>query len=656
MSDVTDPADRDGSVSAPTPEAKRGWNSDFVQFETAPSSRILERLRLAYPESSGEERRSWGDSVPKLQQEIGEVVRVDTHFARCTAVLEYQLPMESRRADAVLLLREGVVVIELKGKRTPSDADIDQAHAYARDLRCYHRECHERPVHAVLVPTRMRGRQGMDRNVHICGPDALDSLVGRLDARRAGAPIDAGRFLAADAYRPLPSLIRAARDLFLVQRPPQLWRAAANTDAAVDHIARIVADARLAGARCLVLLAGVPGAGKTLVGMRIAHDPGLDLLKHGDGGAPAVFLSGNGPLVEVLQYVLREAGGAGRTFVRPIREYVRRYHRHPDLEPSEHVVVFDEAQRAFDRARVADTHKQPPDHARSEPEHFIEFAERKRGWSVIVGLVGTGQEIHIGEEGGLTLWADAIRRSREPHRWTVHGPPEMAGHFRGLAVATSGALTLDETLRSHRASRLHDLVAKLLRKTPPKAVALRQIANELQRDGHDLRITRDRALAERYLRERYRGHAEARFGLMASSRDRDLAAFGVPNDFQSTKRVRHGPWYNDAETDDGGRSCRHLRDCVTEFGAQGLELDAVLLAWGTDFVLRGGDWSIDRARRYRPGGNASVRDPWRLRANAYRVLLTRGRDAHVVFVPRLPELDETWSYLRACGFRPLKDR
>ena len=584
------------------------------------------------------------------------MVRVDTHFARCTAVLEYQLPMESRRADAVLLLREGVVVIELKGKQIPSDADIDQAHAYARDLHCYHRECHERPVHAVLVPTRMRGRQGTDRNVHICGPDALDALVGRLDARRTGPPIDAGRFLAADAYRPLPSLIRAARDLFLVQRPPQLWRAAANTDDAVDHVARIVADAKLTGTRRLVLLAGVPGAGKTLVGMRIAHDPGLELLKHGDGGAPAVFLSGNGPLVQVLQYVLREAGGAGRTFVRPIREYVRRYDGHPDLEPPEHVVVFDEAQRAFDRARVADAHKQSPAHACSEPEHFVEFAERKRGWSVIVGLVGTGQEIHVGEEGGLGLWSDAIRRSREPHRWTVHAPPAMAQDFRGLTVETARALTLDETLRSHRASHLHAFIAKLLRKTPPKAGILRAIADELQREGHDLRITRSRALAERYLRERYLNHADARFGLLASSRDRDLVRFDIPNDFQSTKRVRHGPWYNDGEADEGDRSCRHLRDCVTEFGAQGLELDAVLLAWGTDFVLRGGEWSIDRARPYRSAGNATVRDPWQLRANAYRVLLTRGRDAHVVFVPRLPELDETCSYLRACGFRPLKDR
>ncbi len=637
-------------------EAKRGWDSDFVRFEKTPRSTILERLRLAYPESSREERLSWGNTVPRLQQEIGEVVRIDTHFARCTAVLEYQLPMESRRADAVLLLRQGVVVIELKGKSFPTDADIDQAHAYARDLRCYHRDCHERPVHAVLVPTQMRGRAGAERNVHVCGPDALDALVGSLDTRQTGPPIDAQRFLDADAYRPLPSLIRAARDLFLTERPPQLWRAAANTDDAVDHIARIVADASVTRTRRLVLLAGVPGAGKTLVGMRIAHDPGLDLVKRGEHGAPAVFLSGNGPLVEVLQYVLRAAGGAGRTFVRPIREYVRRYGGHPDLEPPEHVVVFDEAQRAFDRAKVADTHKHPLADSHSEPEHFVEFAGRTRDWSVIVGLVGGGQEIHVGEEGGLRLWADAIRRSPSPDSWTVHVPPAVAGSFAGLTVKTSAKLTLDETLRSHRAARLHAFVAYLLRKKPPRAADLCAIAEELMHDGHDLRITRDRAAAERYLRERYREDPDARFGLMASSRDRDLVRFGVPNDFQSTKRLRFGPWYNDGETEDGQQSCRHLRECVTEFGAQGLELDAVLLAWGTDFVLREGKWAIDRARKYRSLGNATVRNPWQLRANAYRVLLTRGRDAHVVFVPRLSELDETWDYLRACGFRPLTDR
>ena len=341
--------------------------------------------------------------------------------------------------------------------------------------------------------------------------------------------------------------------------------------------------------------------------------------------------------------------------MRPIREYVRRYGGNLDLEPPEHVVVFDEAQRAFDRAKVADTHRQSLAMSRSEPEHFVEFAERTRDWSVIVGLVGGGQEIHVGEEGGLGLWAEAIRRSREPSRWTVHVPPVGASSFRGLTVEASTALTLDETLRSHRAVRLHAFVADLLRKTPSPAAELRTIAEELASDGHDLRLTRDREVAERYLRERYQDHPDARFGLVASSRDKDLVRFEVRNDFQSTKRVRYGPWYNDAERD-SERSCRHLRDCVTEFGAQGLELDAVLLAWGTDFALRGGSWAIDRARQYRSHGQATVRDPWRLRANAYRVLLTRARDAHVVFVPPLPELDETWSYLRACGFRPLQDR
>ena len=232
----------------------------------------------------------------------------------------------------------------------------------------------------------------------------------------------------------------------------------------------------------------------------------------------------------------------------------------------------------------------------------------------------------------------------------------MADSFRRLSVETSPTLTLDETLRSHRAARLHEFVATLLRKKPPRTAVLRTISEELQLDGHDLRITRDRSLAERYLRERYQDDPDARFGLMASSRDRDLVHFGVRNDFQSTKRVRHGPWYNDGEADERERSCRHLRDCVTEFGAQGLELDAVLLAWGTDFRFRGGAWEIDRARGYRSQGNAKVRDPWQLRANAYRVLLTRGRDAHIVFVPQLSELNDTWAYLRECGFRELSER
>ena len=610
-----------------TEEARRGWDSDFGRFEAVHHSQILSSILRIYPASSEEEKNSWRRNVPALQREVGEVVEVSTDAGMFTAILEYELPMESRRADVVLLLHDGVAVVELKGKSVPSDADIDQAHAYARDLSYYHRDCHGRRVKAVLVPTRMRGKGRTERGVKVCSPDELDSLIARLGSRNLPESIDAGRFLSADAYRPLPSLVRAARE--------------------------IASRACETGTRRLVLLTGVPGAGKTLVGLRLAHMPGLDDLAQGSRGVPAVFLSGNGPLVEVLQYVLRSAGGNGKTFVRPIREYVRRYAGKDALVPPEHVMIFDEAQRAHDRERVADVHKIDLSDARSEPEHFVEFAERVPGWSVVVGLIGSGQEIHVGEEGGLGLWAQALLRSDRGDEWTVHGPPQMRRFFEGLPFEASEDLSLDETIRSHFASRLHEFVGKLVKMPPEPRGELRRIADILEKEGHDLRITRDLDRAKRYLRERYGNYPEARFGLMASSRDKILTNFGVPNDYQSTKRIRFGPWYNDDEDAPGSMSCRCLQDCITEFGAQGLELDAVLLAWGADFALENGKWSSAGARGYRKSGKSRVRDPHQLRANAYRVLLTRGRDAHVVFVPECSYLDETWEFLRASGFREL---
>lgn len=637
-----------------TDGARRGWDSTFPVFGSAPRSEVLAQLRQAYPESSPQEVDSWRRNVPELQREVSEVVRVQTGAVDFTAVMEYELPMESRRADVVLLVGATVVVLELKGKVAPSDADIDQAHAYARDLSCYHRDCHSRPVHAVLVPTRMAGPMRAERGVQICPPESLDGLIADLSDAAAPDPLVADRFLAADAYRPMPSLVRAARDLFRHQRPPQLWRSAADTDAAVERVQTIVRQAYQTGTRRLVLVRGAPGSGKTLVGLRLAHSPRPGEYAADGDGPPAIFLSGNGPLVEVLQHVLKPGGGGGKTFVRPIRDYVKRFSRNSAAVPGERLVIFDEAQRAHDRTRVADVHKIPLEHARSEPEHFIEFAERQPDWAVVVGLIGDGQEIHLGEESGLALWAGALRRSPDPGAWQVHGPQSMAAHFEGLSFAGHPELSLDRTIRSHFASQLHEYVARIVAGPDRAGAGIRAQAARLEHEGHDLRVTRDLERAKRYLRERYAKDPEARYGLIASSRDKDLVRFGVPNDWQSTRQVRYGPWYNDPEDDPAGRSCRRLAEAVTEFGAQGLELDAVLLAWGTDFRVVDGSWSIDRARGYGRRGHARVQDPAALRANAYRVLLTRGRDAHVVFVPPLAELDETMRFLLDSGFRPLR--
>lgn len=631
--------------------ARCGWESDFPGFQSTSAYEIRQRLQSFVRDASPEQVRAWGDSIPPLQQEVGKVLLRDLVARGYSTVLEYELPLESRRPDVLLLVGSGVLVIELKGKEEPSQADIDQAAAYARDLRCYHRECWERPVTPVLVPTRAQGYLRETAGVHVVGPDGLDPLIARLTEAQPGPGIDRARFLDESAYCPMPTLVAAARELFRTGELRTIKRARAATAPAVECIADIIHRAAATRTRHLVLVTGVPGSGKTLVGLQTVHAHYLDDLAvprpGGKPTTPAVFLSGNGPLVEVLQYELSGAGGGGKTFVRGVKDYVKSYSRKASLVPPEHVLVFDEAQRAFDADMVAEKHP-GTGNGKSEPEHFIEFAERVPEWCVVIGLIGGGQEIHVGEEAGLVQWRWAVERSTQASTWTVHVPCAVEDVFDGSAVTRvlTPALNLDTELRFHLAAHLHSLVKRLLDAEP--AASLRPMVERLEAEGFHLRLTRSLDAAKAYLRERYAEHREARFGLVASSKDRDLVRFGVPNDFQSTKRMRLGPWYGDDEHDYRGLSCRRLDACVTEFGAQGLELDATLLAWGTDLVLAGGRWSNALARGYRKG--AHVRNPFQLRLNAYRVLLTRGRDGCIVFVPRMALLDETFRYLADAGF------
>ena len=630
-------------------EARYGWGSDFPTFKATPPSVVREALKSFLVEPSPEQVRAWSESIPPLQHEVSEILSCDVAANGYSAILEYELPMEARRPDVILLVGSGIVVLELKGKWSPSRADLDQVAAYARDLRAYHRECADRPVIPVLVPTLAKGYQQVINGIHVTGPDALDSLVATLAAQHAGSPVSRASFLSEAAYRPLPSIVEAARELFSKGSLRTIHRARAATEPTVDHIAKIVHQAALTQSRHLVLVTGVPGAGKTLVGLQTVHAHYLDDLAEPRNGerpsVPAVFLSGNDPLVQVLQYELRLAGGDGKAFVRRVQDYVKRYSRSLTAVPPEHVLVFDEAQRAFDKEKMQLQHGNA--HAKSEPEEFIGFADRVPSWCVVVGLIGTGQEIHIGEEAGLVQWRHAIESSQRHGDWSVHCPPHLAPTFPG--AITSEYLNLTSELRYHLASDLHRFVEHLL--ADASDADLRGIAAQLEAHGFHLRVTRQLETAKSYLRDRYADDIHARFGIIASSRDRDLPRFGVNNDFQATKQVRFGPWYGDDETHPDGRSCRCLRECVTEFGSQGLELDATLLAWGTDFERRNNTWSNQNARRYQ---NANmIRDAMQLRRNAYRVLLTRARDATVVFVPPIPRLDETYIHLVGAGFLEL---
>ena len=224
-------------------EARYGWGTGFPEFRDTPSRAIRRRLQDFLHDASPEQVRAWDASIPQLQREVGEVLDHDEEARRYTAILEYELPMESRRPDVIMLVRGAVVVLELKGKQTPSQADIDQAAGYARDLRCYHRDCADRPVVGVLVPTLARGNLGERCGVHILGPDALDEFIEQLSKESAESPVPAEQFLAEEAYRPLPTLVKAARELFHRGDLTPIQRARAFTDPAVNEIARIIHEA-----------------------------------------------------------------------------------------------------------------------------------------------------------------------------------------------------------------------------------------------------------------------------------------------------------------------------------------------------------------------------------------------------------------------------
>lgn len=564
---------------------------------------------------------AWRDSVAVLWRCFADLAPQRPACADWFLVVEYLLPREGgRRIDVVLLAEGQIVVFEFKQDTRATLAALDQVAAYARDLSLYHAASHDRPVHALLVPTRAMSLHDQREGVQVCSPDQLASWLASL---AHGPALDAVSWLAAD-YLPLPGIVQAARQLFAHEPLPHIRRAhSAGIPQVLALIDSVIERARTYSERHVVLLVGVPGAGKTLVGLQTVY------AHAGDGPRPdAVVLSGNGMLVAVLQYALRN-----RVFVQEIRNFFQHYRLRPQAAPPEHVVVFDEAQRAWDTERMQEKHLVQ----QNAQEHVLALAERVPDWVVVLALIGEGQEIHLGEEGGMPQWNAALHTTSA--HWKVHCSSRLAQQFDGdVALQIDDLFDLSTTLRSHLAADLHAWVAALLDGKIDHAAT---VAEAVRAQGFALYFSRDLDVAKAYCRTRYADSPDKRYGLVASSRAGNLPRFGVANDYQTTRRLRVGPWHIDPP--DTLRSCCALADVATEFACQGLELDLPLVCWGSDLVWDGEDWRSPAQPR------SKARDPHRLRVNSYRVLLTRGRDGMVVFVPPEPRMDATAAVLQRAG-------
>jgi hypothetical protein len=651
-----------------------GWTGKFPVFRATSPEHLLEALKGFVQEASSQQVVAWENSIPSMQQEVGRVLDSDPQSKEFSALLEYLMPMESRRSDAIFLLNDRVLVLEYKDYPRLDWADIDQARYYLSTLKSYHRECHDRKVDAVLV--LMGGKMAMldHSGVHVCGPQEVHKLVARLCSESAGQPIDLERFTAPDAYLPAPALLKGIREIIKEGRLVRVHRSVAKTDEALSVVERVAERSASLKRRSIVLLSGAPGTGKTLVGIRAAVSDKIGTLALPRAGQPnsqaAIFLTGNAPLVSVLKHEFKKHQVDAKALVRNVREYVD-YYSNPKRIPPQHFMVFDEAQRAWDAQKVRESQEKKAkkdakkgkmakttedSSARSEPEMFVWFSERVPEWCTVLGLIGGGQEIHSGEEGGVKQWADAIKASPDSGSWDIYGPMAYAHLFDeaglGSQYKVEGALFLDRSIRFSGAVHLHEWVSGLVDEGLPDD-RLKELAANCKESGVVMRVTRDLEVAKRYLWGRFIKDAEARFGLMISSRDKCLGAYGVP---QIGKYLPIGEWY--VEDEINPNSCRRLREAITQFEAQGLELDAALVCWGNDFAWTDSKsqgtenhWDISMGKKWKK--NSIIRDPLSLRRNTYRVLLTRGRQGSVIFVPPQADLDETYTKLVAAGCETL---
>ncbi|MBC7520178.1 MAG: DUF2075 domain-containing protein [Sandarakinorhabdus sp.] len=616
--------------------------------------------------------------------EITQLQALGAALPEAHIFLEFAIPRMGRRADAIVVVGGLIFVLEYKvGEREFSRHGVEQVHGYALDLKNFHVTSHDKSIIPLLIATEAPPQQigfGFWAPDHVHAPVRLAPGDVLLTIRRMMAAGDAPSFdaiaWAAGSYRPTPSIIEAAEALYRGHDVAEISRSEAgaeNLTRTAAAIEAVVAEMKATSQKAICFVTGVPGAGKTLAGLNIACGR-----MRRDIGEDATFLSGNGPLVDVLREALKRdvrarkgqpvPGDARHLAERSPDKFVQNVHHFrdeylvPTEVPSEHVVVFDEAQRAWNQAMTADFMRKKRGQTgfdQSEPAFLLSVMDRHPDWCVVVCLIGEGQEINRGEA-GIAEWVRALQAAL-PH-WQIHLPPHLLADgsmldaglrwHLGLRVqAPDPALHLAVSVRSFRAETVSAHVAALLGNDAAAAVATRPKSSSFP-----ILRTRNLAAARAWLREKRR--AGERAGMLASSNALRLKPEGI---FVKAD-IDVCNWFLNA-TDDI-RSSNALEDAGTEFAVQGLELDWTCVAWDLN-LRRSPAWEAREFRGTRwqaIHGEADVLGRADYVRNAYRVLLTRARQGMVIFVPRgdladvtrpPAEYDAIDAWLGECGIPEL---
>jgi hypothetical protein len=575
-------------------------------------------------------------------------------------LLEFIVPRIGSRIDVVLLIGPIVFVVEFKvGETHINRGDLNQVWDYALDLKNFHKGSHHSSIVPILVATNYKHPDsdlGMPYRDNVFPPvrsssARLGPVMRKALKDCAGIALDPHAWIGAP-YLPTPTIIEAAQVLYSQHSVKAIDKneAKENLLTTTQKIDDLVESARLHRRKVIVFVTGVPGAGKTLVGLKIATKK-----RNPDKPSHAVFLSGNGPLVAVLREaltrdeVVRLRSRSDKTrkgeVAQKVKAFIQNVHHFRDEglrssgPPVDHVVIFDEAQRAWDREMTSNFMKKKRGRAnfdQSEPEFLISYLDRHDDWAVVVCLVGGGQEINRGEA-GISAWFEAVRSGFPA--WDIFVSPDIteseyaAGNALDSLVGRANVfkddgLHLAVSMRSFRAENVSTFVKAVLDCEDGRA---REILSKTL-PQYPIVLTRDLGIAKEWIRKSARG--SERFGLVASSGAMRLKPHAID------VRVDIDPihWFLNDSSDT--RSSFYMEDAATEFQVQGLELDWVCMTWDADLRYDGNGWGYHSFVGTR-WTSVKKEDRKQYLRNAYRVLLTRARQGMIIFVPNGDNEDPT---------------
>jgi len=653
------------------------YKNDISKFiEQSPEEAVGNLVSLCQFEINQNQKDAWIDQI--------RILKANLSGLSGTIFFEYSIPRMGKRIDCVLIINKIVFVLEFKiGEEKALVSHSDQVWDYALDLKNFHQESHNSVIVPVLIPSKLSPNPGPNllRDADlvyqplVVPPEGIRGLIDTiLMENRAALPnlqtLTGSSLWEDSSYRPTPTIIEAAKALYAQHSVDEIARSdasAKNLHETTNRIQQIIDFSKTNAAKSICFVTGVPGAGKTLVGLNVATKS-----MEADSQNPAVFLSGNGPLVAVLREALvrdqiQRSKKSGKIVKKidaqkNVKSFIQNVHHFRDdlladpKPPYEHVAIFDEAQRAWDLKQTANfmlRKKKQPNFCQSEPEFLIRGLDRHADWAVVVCLVGGGQEINTGE-GGIQNWISVVESSF-PH-WHLF----LSHRLSDTEYATGDALEslrnrpqthfdedlhLGVSMRSFRSEKVSALVKAIIDLDVHQSTThLREVETK-----YPIRLTRSLQTAKNWIKKQARG--TERYGLVASSSAHRLK----PDSIDIRFNIDPVHWFLNEKDDT--RSSYYLEDAATEFQVQGLELDWACVAWDGDLRCIGRSWShhFFRGNRWCKVSNPEKK---KYLCNAYRVLLTRARQGMVIYVPtgsesdptRSPQYyDSTFAYLKAIG-------